>query len=74
VLITQDASNTKLRELSFGFQLNPGLLSRWGVDGLDISVAGRNLITFYKKSTEDPENFSGASYLKSVSAGVRLTF
>lgn len=56
----EDASFTKLRELSFTFMAPDDLARRFGTDGLSLTVSGRNLHTWTNYSGIDPEvNFAG---------------
>jgi TonB-dependent starch-binding outer membrane protein SusC len=57
----EDASFTKLRELSLTFMAPQGLLSRMrGIGGASLTLAGRNLATWTNYTGIDPEvNFAG---------------
>jgi len=58
----QDASWTKLRELSLYYQFPSKLLSKTFVKGFEIGVTGKNLFTWTKFEGVDPElNLTGAS-------------
>ena len=55
------ADFTKLREISLTYTLPTSLVSRFGMKGLSVTAAGRNLAIWTKYSGADPElNFSGA--------------
>jgi TonB-linked SusC/RagA family outer membrane protein len=51
----QDASFTKLRELSVTIRSLPGLSNRFGLRGVSLTLAGRNLKTWTKYKGVDPE-------------------
>jgi hypothetical protein len=59
----EDASFTRLRELSLSYTLNqPWVKRRFGVSSVDLRVAGRNLATWTNYSGYDPEvNLGGAA-------------
>ena len=74
-LVVKDGSYGKIRELGIGLQLGGRTFSKWGVNNLSLSVTGRNLLNFYSPSDEDDaEEIYMSQYLKSVSAGLRVTF
>jgi TonB-linked SusC/RagA family outer membrane protein len=52
----EDASYVKLRELSITYTLNPDWLAPIGFTAADVTVAGRNLVTWTDYSGIDPEN------------------
>jgi TonB-linked SusC/RagA family outer membrane protein len=51
----EDGSFVKLREAAIRYTLNPSLVSRFGVEGATISLAGRNLYTWTDYTGIDPE-------------------
>jgi hypothetical protein len=51
----EDGSFVKLREAAIRYTLNPALVSRFGVEGATISLAGRNLYTWTDYTGIDPE-------------------
>lgn len=53
-----DASFVKLRELSIGYSLPDRLVNRMGLQKLNFSVVGRNLLLFTENPHFDPELFS----------------
>jgi TonB-dependent starch-binding outer membrane protein SusC len=56
----EDASFTKLRELSLTFMAPQNLARRWRLDGVSLTLAGRNLATWTNYTGLDPEvNFAG---------------
>jgi TonB-linked SusC/RagA family outer membrane protein len=56
----EDASFTKLRELSLTILAPERLARRWGLDGLSLTLSGRNLKTWTGFTGLDPEaNFAG---------------
>ena len=66
----EDASFTKLRELSLGIGIPPRYLRRAGLTGATLTLAGRNLKTWTKYTGLDPElnenggtNFSTDEFL-----------
>jgi len=51
------ASYVKLRELKFGYTFNSGYLRKLGVQGISLSLVGRNLLILHKDVPNiDPEN------------------
>jgi hypothetical protein len=50
-----DASYTKLRELSLGFEVPARIASRFNMSGISLSLSGRNLKTWTKVPNIDPE-------------------
>ncbi len=58
----QDASWTRLREVSLGYELPKDVVSKLGLTSLDFSVSGRNLVLWTDIEGVDPEsNLTGAS-------------
>ncbi|MBX6330319.1 MAG: SusC/RagA family TonB-linked outer membrane protein [Gemmatimonadaceae bacterium] len=58
----EDASFWKLRELSVTFMATDAMARRLGVEGLSLTLAGRNLKTWTDYTGFDPElNFNGTS-------------
>jgi len=58
----QDASWTRLRELSFGYSISPDLLSRTGLTHFEILLTGRNLFLWTDIEGFDPDiNLTGAT-------------
>ena len=51
----ESASYIKLRELSFSYRVNPGKIKNYGLNGLDVRLSFRDLITISKYSGWDPE-------------------
>ncbi len=85
--LIQDASFTKLREVSVSYNLPGAWVSRLGSSGGSISLAGRNLHTWTKYKGLEPEaSFQGGSrgfgqweqnvtpQLRSFVTSLRLTF
>lgn len=61
-LFVVDATNTRLREFTLGYQLPESLLSRVGIASARVSLAGRNLFFLYRKDSGlDPEILVGGS-------------
>jgi TonB-dependent SusC/RagA subfamily outer membrane receptor len=56
----EDGSFTKLRELSVSYAVPSGLARRFGVDGAQVSLIGRNLKTWTDYTGWDPETNAGA--------------
>lgn len=57
----EDASYVKLREISVGYTLDQPFVRRFGMNSIDLRVAGRNLKTWTDYSGIDPEtNLGGA--------------
>lgn len=51
-----DASYVKLREISLGYDLPPGLVKKWGMQNVNLAVYSRNIILWTKaKINIDPE-------------------
>jgi hypothetical protein len=74
-VVIKDGSYGKIRELGIGIQLSGGAFSKWGVNNLSLSLTGRNLVNFYSPGDEDDaEEFFMSQYIKSVSAGLHVTF
>lgn len=58
----QDASWTKLREVSLGYTLPSSLFGKTGIKGAEIGISGRNLLIITDFKGVDPEvNLTGAS-------------
>lgn len=58
----QDASWTRLREISLGYSLPTSVVSKIGLTSMDFSVSGRNLVLWTDIEGVDPEsNLTGAS-------------
>ncbi len=58
----QDASWTRLRELTFGYELAPKLIARTGLTHFEILFTGRNLFLWTDIEGFDPDiNLTGAS-------------
>jgi len=83
----EDGSFVKLREVSLGFTLDPAWVRRFGADGAQLRLAGRNLHTWTDYSGVDPEiNLFGGSTIargvdfvttpipRSFSLGLTLNF
>ena len=82
----EDASFTKLREVAVEFRAPSSYAQRFGVSGLSLTVAGRNLATWTDYTGLDPElnygaqlNFNQAEFLtqppvRYYTARVNLTF
>jgi TonB-linked SusC/RagA family outer membrane protein len=66
----EDGSFVKLREVTFSYELDPKLIqSVWsGVQSLNLSVSGRNLLTWTGYSGLDPEvsNFGNQQLARSI--------
>ncbi|WP_203293760.1 SusC/RagA family TonB-linked outer membrane protein [Luteirhabdus pelagi] len=61
-LYVEDASYIKLRELTVGYSFPKRFTDTMGVSSLDVSVSGRNLITWSDIEGFDPDNnLTGAS-------------
>jgi TonB-linked SusC/RagA family outer membrane protein len=58
----QDASWTRLRELSLGYELPTSVVSKLGLTSMNFNVTGRNLVLWTDVEGLDPEtNLTGAS-------------
>ncbi len=57
----QDATNTRLRELSLGFTLPQSILAKLPVSNVEFSLVGRNLFFIYIKGNWDPEVLTSIS-------------
>jgi len=70
----EDASYIKLREVSLSYPLPASWVSRWGVNGIDVSLVGRNLALWTDARHIDPEtalestNIQGFEYGQMPSA------
>lgn len=51
----EDGSFVRLKNISLGYDLSPGLLSRFKIRSARIYLSGQNLLTFTKYSGVDPE-------------------
>lgn len=56
-----DATNTRLRELTLDYTLPQGLFSKWPVSNVQLSVVGRNLFFIYRKSENLDPDFMGGT-------------
>ncbi|MBK8608808.1 MAG: SusC/RagA family TonB-linked outer membrane protein [Chitinophagaceae bacterium] len=54
-MFLHDASYLRLRELTLGYRVSPGLIKRWKLKSLRIYATGSNLLTFTKYPGGDPE-------------------
>lgn len=58
----QDASWTKLREVSLSYSISPKVLEKTFMNSLEVGISGRNLLLFTDFEGVDPEvNLTGAS-------------
>lgn len=58
----EDATNTRLRELTIGFNIPQSLVSEVGISRANISLVGRNLFFIYKASENlDPDQMVGTT-------------
>lgn len=63
----EDAGYVKLRELAVSFSVPAGLAQRFGMGGIDLRLAGRNLHTWTKYTGFDPEtNLGGGTNVQGV--------
>ncbi len=51
----ESASYIKLREVSFSYRVDPSLINKYSLSGLDIRLSFRDLITISDYSGWDPE-------------------
>ncbi len=69
----EKADFVKLRELSVRYNLPNEWVSRFGADGLSVSLAGRDLAVWSNYSGADPEvNIGGASFTRGESNSVPM--
>ena len=69
----EKADFVKLRELSVRYNLPIDWVSRFGADGLSVSLAGRDLAVWSNYSGADPEvNIGGASFTRGESNSVPM--
>src|SRR5690606_22949741 len=70
-----DADFVKLRQLSFGYSLPQGLLSKAGIRSARVSLVGRNLLLLYSQVPNiDPEsNYHSSNHQGLDSFGVPPT-
>ena len=68
----------RLKNVEFGYNLPPKLLTRGGISNFRVYVNGLNLVTWDKMKIWDPESTSGSGqyYPQSriINAGLRVTF
>ncbi|PRY55230.1 TonB-linked SusC/RagA family outer membrane protein [Arcticibacter pallidicorallinus] len=75
-----DASYARLKNVSLRYHLPKSIIDRLNISDLSVSLIGENLLTFYGHQGMDPEQVvDGTTYfrypaIKSVSAGIQLTF
>mgnify|MGYP002170472321 FL=1 len=79
------ATNVRLAELSLGYDVPVNKVIPW-IQGMNVSLTGRNLLMFYCKAPFDPEltastgtHFSGMDYfmlpsLRNLGFSVKLNF
>ena len=74
----QNANYLRFKTLQLGYTLRKGLVSRIGLTGVRLYVAGYNLITFDKIFPFDPETGTGRGWQypqqKSVNIGANISF
>lgn len=56
-----DATNTRLRELTLDYTLPQSLFNKWPVSNVQLSVVGRNLFFIYRKSENLDPDFMGGT-------------
>lgn len=68
------ATNMRLRELIFSYNLPAGLLNKTGkiISAAKLSLVGRNLFFFYNKAPIDPESFQNYALPTTRDIGVNL--
>jgi hypothetical protein len=58
----EDAGYVKLREIALNYSVPARWTTRLGISGIDLRLAGRNLLTWTNYSGQDPEtNLAGAN-------------
>ncbi|NCO62798.1 MAG: SusC/RagA family TonB-linked outer membrane protein [Flavobacteriales bacterium] len=66
-LFVEDASWTRLRELTFSYKLSKDVTKLIGIDDLTLSLTGRNLFLWTKFEGNDPDtNVSGVSSSRGI--------
>jgi outer membrane receptor protein involved in Fe transport len=69
-IYVEDASFVKLREVTLSFEVPPGFVSRFGrgVRTAELSISGRNLLTFTDYTGMDPEvsNFGNQQIARNI--------
>lgn len=61
-MFTEDATSTRLREVTVGYRLPASLISQLPVSNIQVSLVGRNLFFIYRKSDSiEPDVITGTS-------------
>lgn len=55
---TFDATYVKLREVKLTYSIPERMIESWGIQGMDVSLVGKNLLLFTDVPTIDPETYS----------------
>ncbi len=65
-----DATYVKLRQMSLTYSLPKSIIEKWPIQGLDLSIIGRNLAILYKNSPyTDPEAGLSAGNVQGYQSG-----
>jgi TonB-linked SusC/RagA family outer membrane protein len=71
-----DASFIRLKTISISYPVKSEFLKKMQIEGMRLFINGQNLLTMTKYPGSDPENqsFFGVPPLKTIVAGIKLTF
>ena len=72
--VYEDKSFVKIQDVSLNYLFNKNFLNTLGLEGLSVYISGKNLYTFTKWSGWDPESIDNMPMMRSVIAGVTLSF
>jgi TonB-linked SusC/RagA family outer membrane protein len=72
--VYESKSFIRLQDVSLSYNFNKNRLNNLGVNDLQIYLSGKNLYTWTKWSGWDPEISGNAPMMRSVIAGVKLSF
>jgi hypothetical protein len=72
--VYESKSFVRLQDVSLSYNFNKHSLNNMGIDNFQIYVSGKNLYTWTEWSGWDPEISGNAPMMRSVIAGVKLSF
>jgi hypothetical protein len=70
----QDASEIRLKDISFGYRFAPGFLSRLHMRNAQVSLSGRNLWLIHAENEQQTEGSYYSAQRKSANLSLTLTF
>lgn len=74
----KDGTYIRLKSLAINYNLGSDFLKRFGVQGLDVTLSGQNLLTFSGLGEIDPENRNASAQyypqMMTFNGGIRITF